>query len=126
MPLTEFSIVHASDGLDGTVVHCFDENELILALVTSEALDDYFGWPRSLPGEKRPSLTERHLVVERNMAAIEPIVQIKYLRGDYDILNRSGYSLKLIMVRGADIPRGRVELTDGVLQMSRAARWAKC
>jgi hypothetical protein len=123
MPLTEFSVVHASAEDDGTVIHCFDDRELVLAIVTRLALDDYFGWPQSLPNEKRPSLPECHLVVDRNLAAFEPIIQGKYRRSEYTTINRSGSSLKLIKVTGADIQRGRVELTDSVIEMDRAARF---
>ncbi|WOJ90816.1 hypothetical protein RZS28_05900 [Methylocapsa polymorpha] len=125
MPLTEFSVVYASSQEDGTIIHCFDGRELVLILVTCVALDDYFGWPWSLPDEKRPTLPERHLVVDRNLAAFEPIIQGKYQRGEYSILNRSGSSLKLIEVTGADIPRGRVQLTDSVIQTARAAYFAR-
>ncbi len=123
MALTEFSVVHASGAFDGTFIHCFDGRELIIANVTREALEDYFGWPWSLQDEKGPSQSERHLVVDRNLAAIEPIIQEKYQRRDYGIFNRAGSSLKLIQITSADIPRAGIELTDGVIQMSRAARW---
>jgi hypothetical protein len=125
MPLTEFSVVHASSEEDGTIIHCFHGRELVLALVTCVALDDYFGWPWSLPDERRPSLAERHLVVDRNLSAFEPIIQGKYQRGEYDIFNRSGSSLKLVKVTGDDIPRGRVELTDTVIQIAHAAHFAR-
>ncbi len=125
MPLTEFFVVHASSQEDGTIIHCFDGRELVLALVTCVALDDYFGWPWSLPDEKRPSLAERHLVVDRNLSAFEPIIQGKYQRGEYGVINKSGSSLKLIEVTGEDVPRRSVELTDTVVHMARAARFAR-
>ena len=124
MPLTELSVVHESGDFDGTIIHGFDGRELILAHVTRDALDDYFGWPWSLPDEKAPSLRERHLVVDRNLAAFEPIIQDKYRRGEFGMLDRAGSSLKLIEIRSSDIPRGSVELTDDVVQMARAARFA--
>jgi hypothetical protein len=122
--LTEFSVVHASGEFDGTFIHCFDRPELVIANVTRKALDDYFGWHWSLPDEKRPSHSECHLVVDRNLAAFEPIIQKKYQRREYGILNRAGSSLKLIQITSADIPRGSIELTDNVIQVGRAARWA--
>lgn len=124
MALNEFSVVHASGEYDGTLIHCFDGNELVLVLVTSTALDDYFGWPWSLPDQKRPSHSERHLVVDRNLAAFEPVIQAKYKKGEFTLLDRATSSLKTIWIGGSDIPRGHITLTDEVIQMARAARWA--
>lgn len=127
--LTSLSVVHADNDFDGTIIHGFDDRELVLAFVTRTALDDYFGWPWSLPDQgppapkERPSLKECRLLVDRNLSALEPIIQEKYRRGEYSILNRYGSSRKFIEITYADIPRGKVELTDSVIRMSRAARF---
>jgi len=103
--ITGLCVVHEGSEFDGTIVHGFDDRELVLAFVTRTALDDYFGWPWSLPDQKRPSLKEHCLVVDRNLAAIEPIIQEKYRHGDYRMLDRYGSSYKLIEITHADIAR---------------------
>ena len=122
--LTGLSVVHEGGEFDGTIIHGFDDRVLVLALVTRTALEDCFGWPWSLPDQKRPSLKEHRLVVDRNLAAIEPIIQAKYRRGDYRMLNRYGSSYKFIEITHADISRGKIELSDRVIQTSRAAHFA--
>lgn len=125
MSLTGLTVVHAAADFDGTIIHGFDGGELVLTLVTTTALNDHFGWPWSLPDQKLPALGEYHLVVDRNLAALEPIIQDKYRRADYRILHRFGSSLKFIEITYADIPRGRLDLTDNVIQVARAARFAQ-
>lgn len=122
--LTDLTVVHAGADFDGTVIHAFDGRDLVLTLVTRTALENHFGWPWSLPDQKLPSMRENQLVVDRNLAALEPIIQEKYRRGDYGILNRYGSSPIFIEITSADIPRGKIELTDSVIQMSRAAHFA--
>ena len=123
--LTGLSVVHADSDFDGTIIHGFDGRELVLAFIARTALDDYFGWLWSLPDQKRPSLKEHHLVVDRNLVVLEPIIQEKYHRGDYSIIHRYGSSRKFIEIAYAHIPRGKIELTDNVIQMSRAAHFAR-
>lgn len=125
MTLTHFMVVHAPHDHDGTIIHCFADRELVLALVPREALGDYFHWPKAGRDERRPSLSECNLVVDRNLAAFEPIIQGKYERGEYTMLHRNGSSLKLIAVYVADIERAAATLTDTVIDMARAARFVR-
>jgi hypothetical protein len=125
MTLTDFSVVHASGDYDGTIIHCFAGRELVLALVTREALDDYFRWPKPGRDEHRPSLSECHLVVDRNLAAFEPIIREKYQRGEYGTLHPAGSSLKLITIVLSDIERTGSTLSDAVIDMARASRFVR-
>jgi hypothetical protein len=117
MALAEFSVVYESPD-DDIIIHCFDGRELVLARVTRQALDDHFGWPWSLPDEKPPSRPERCMVVDRNLAALEPVIQGKYGSGQF----KNNATLKMIEITGEDIPKGRVSLTDSVIQLARASR----
>jgi hypothetical protein len=120
-------VVHARGAERGrsTIIHGFDGRELVLAEVEWKALDDYFGWPSSLPDRQAPSPSERDLVVDRNLSALEPIINNKYKRGDFTVLDRAGSSLKRIMIASADFPRGQIALTDSVLQTARSTRFVK-
>jgi hypothetical protein len=120
--LTGLSVVYADSDFDGTIIHCFNGRELVLAFVTRAGLDDYFEWPWSLPDQSRPSLREHHLVVDRNLVAIESVIQEKYRRDDYCMLHRYGSSLKFIEITHADIPREKITLTNSVIQVSHNAR----
>ncbi|MFZ0694022.1 MAG: hypothetical protein WAN51_07715 [Alphaproteobacteria bacterium] len=121
--LSDLSVVHANGDFDGTIIHAFDGRELVLAFVTRTALDDDFDRPWSLPNQRQPTLKEHRLVVVRHLAAIEPVIQEKYHRGNYRMLDRYGSSRQLIEITHADIPRGKIELTDSVIQISRAAHF---
>lgn len=122
MALTGLTVVRTANDYDGTLIFGFDGVERVLALVTRTALDDHFGWPWSRPGEKRPTLREYHLVVDRNLAAIEPVVREKYARDDFSFHRGGGATLKLVTITAADLPRdGQIRLTDTVLEVGRGA-----
>ena len=125
MTLAEFVVLHAPHGHDGTIIHCFAGRELVLALVPREALGDHFHWPKPGRDERRPSLSECNLVVDRNLAAFEPIIQAKHQQGQYTKFHRAGSSLKMITVDRADLERSGAQLSDSVIDMARAVRFAR-
>jgi hypothetical protein len=122
--LSGLCVVHADGDFDGTVIHGFDGRDLVLAFVGRTALDDYFGWPWSVPEGRRPSVAEHRVVVDRNLAALEPIIQEKYRLGGYRYLNRCGSSLKFVEIVSTDIERGKIALTDSVIQTRRAGHFS--
>jgi hypothetical protein len=125
MTLTEFAVLHAHHDHGGTIIHSFAGRELVLALVPREALGDHFNWPKPGRDQCRPSLSECNLVVDRNLAAFEPIIQAKYQQGQYVMFHRAGSSLKMITVDHADLERSGVQLSDSVIDMARATRFVR-
>jgi hypothetical protein len=127
MALSDLAVLHArgAERERNTIIHGFDGRETVLAEIEWKALDDYFQWPWSLPDRQTPSPPERDLVVDRNLAALEPIIQDKYQRGEYTVLNRAGSSIKRIAITSADIRRGQIELIDSVLQTARQSGFVK-
>lgn len=122
MALTGLTVLHTENDHDGTLIFGSDGTERVLALVTRTALDDHFGWPRSRPGEKRPTPRECHLVVYGNLATIEPVIQEKYARGDVSFHMDGGATLKRVTITAADLLRdGQIRLTDTVLDVGRGA-----
>lgn len=125
MTLTNFSVVHEQDEHDITLIHCFAGRELVLAKVPRETLILHFGWPKTGRDEIVPSFPERNLVVDRNLGTIEPIIQAKHDRGDFEMHNRFRSTLKLITLTHADLQQSGVQLTDTVIDMARAARFVR-
>ena len=123
MPLADFSVVYEAGDHDGTLIHCLDGRELVLGLVDRTSLDDYFRWPKAGRDDGRVSLSDCHLVVDRNLAVITPIIEAKYQHGEFEILHRLGSSLKLVRVTGVDLQRANSPLSDSVLDMARATRF---
>jgi hypothetical protein len=96
----------------------------MVALVTRTALADYFGWPKSGRDEVQPSIKECNLVVDRHLDAFQRIIERKYDDGECGILRRAGSSRPLVTVTLSDIHHSGAELTDSVIDMSRASRFA--
>ena len=72
-----------------------------------------------------PSFAERNLVVDRNLGTIEPIIQAKCSRGDFEMHSRFRSTLKLITLNYADLQQSGVQLTDAVIDIARAARFVR-
>ena len=53
MTLSDFTVVHARGGggsnFDDPLIYCFDGNQIVLAYIHREALDDYFRVPGDRP-----------------------------------------------------------------------------
>ena len=110
MTLTKFEVMHSHHDEEGTLIHCYDCRELVLALVLREALDDHFNWPKR--GQRRPSLSECNRLVARQLAAFEPIIQVKYQQKKYKMLDRYGSSLKMIEIDSDDLKQISAQLSD--------------
>src|ERR1019366_8168621 len=87
---------------DGVIVHCFDAQKLVLALVTRPALEDYFGFPR-IDGDRRPSITQCVTIVSNNIQVFSEIISRKYVRRDYRMLDRYGSTHPFIQISYRDI-----------------------
>lgn len=85
MKLSHFAVVHARGGastmLDDPLVHCFADKQVVLAYVSRQALMDYF----RVPGDRRITLAQWNLVVDRNLDAFKRIIEAKYARGDWQV-----------------------------------------
>ena len=120
--LTNFFIDQGGDEFGGAVaIKCDDAQKRVLALVERIALEDYFGWPASLPDNRSPSLAERRLVVDRHFAEFQSLIQDLYARGEHESLNRFGSTITLVKID--QLSKAEIELTDSVVQMARASRF---
>ena len=118
MALTEFMVVQAGHGFEGSLISALDGPRTVLALVRRTALEDHF---QVTGGGLSPE--ERNLLVDRNLPAFERIVAAKYGRGEASTLSRDGREYPFVEVLLDDIERSGEVLTDSVLAMARAARW---
>jgi hypothetical protein len=124
MPLSDFAVLHAPHEHDGTIIHCHEGRERVIAFVTRTALADYFGWPKHGRDTGRLPISECNLVVDRHLDTFRGIIEEKYRLGDYDILHRFTSSLPYITITLSDIRHAGAVLTDTVIDMSRASRFA--
>jgi hypothetical protein len=118
--LDRFEVVHAAGdfGGRGTLVHAYDGRQLVLTAVTHEALEDYFQ-------TERYATSECALIVERNLDAFRDIIAAKYAAGDFTTYQKYGQTYPLITVFLGDMERSGHSFSDSVVEMARAARWAK-
>jgi len=105
--------------LDDPLVHCFAEKQIVLAYVSRQALMDYF----QISGERRISLKEWNLVVDRNLDAFKPIIESKFERDEWEIFNAYGQSYPKIIVTLEDMQRSGEEFTISVLDLK--AGWQR-
>jgi transcriptional regulator with XRE-family HTH domain len=99
--LADFMVVREETEFDGVIVHCFDNQKLVLALVARPALEDYFRLPHV--GERRPTIAECSSLVDINLPAFKRVIGGKYARGEYKMLNRYGSTHPFIELTLADI-----------------------
>jgi hypothetical protein len=98
-PLSNFQVLREDDGLGNVIVRSFDDQKLVLTFVPIKLLEDYFG----LAGERRPTIAECSSLVDINLPAIRRVIEGKYARGEYRMLNRYGSTHPLIELTVADI-----------------------
>ena len=105
------------NALNDVLIHCWDGDQLVLAFVSREALDDYF--------RSRSSLTiqQRNLLVDRNLDIFKRIIEKKYKNGQHSTYSRLGQDYKRIDIKLFDIERNGERLTDQVLDIASKTRF---
>jgi hypothetical protein len=118
--LDHFSVVfQAADfGGRGTLIHAYDGEQLVMGVVTSTALEDYFSWHQDPGSEKRA------LVVQRNMTSFKQIMAAKYKIKEFDFYEKNGVRYPKVTIVKADMRRSGLEFTDDVLAMAARAGFA--
>jgi hypothetical protein len=98
---------------DDPLIHCQDGRQLMLAYVSRMALMDYF----RIPGEKRITMQQWNVVVDRNLDAFKRIVEAKYKRGEWEVHNTQGQSYPRVLVRLEDMQCSGEQFTAEVLNL---------
>jgi hypothetical protein len=124
MKLSHFAVVHARGGasatLDDPLVHCFGDKQVVLTYVSRQALMDYF----RVPGDRRITLAQWNLVVDRNLDAFKRIIEAKYARGDWQVHNTLGQSFSKLVITLDDMQTSGQEFTIEVLNLD-AGFWPR-
>jgi len=115
--LSDFQVLREEGELDGVIVHSFDDQKLVLAFVPRRVLEDYFRFP-SVAGDRRPTIAECSSFVDINLPAFKRIIEGKYARGEYRMLNRYGSTHPLIEMTLADIQASNESLSMPSTQFS--------
>jgi hypothetical protein len=122
MKLSNFNVVHACPEaaviLDDPLVHCFAGNQIVLAYVSRQALMDYF----QVPGDKRITLAQWNLVVDRNIEALKPIIEDKFNRDEWDVYNAFKQSYPKVVLTLEDLRQSGEKLTIQVLDIDAGFR----
>ena len=118
MKLSHFAVVQERDGafavLDHPLVHCFDDKQVVLTYVSQQALIDYFHVPR----DRRITLAQWNLVVDRNLDAFKGIIQMKYANGAWEVhTTPCGQSFRKLVITLGDMQRSGQKLTIEVLNL---------
>jgi hypothetical protein len=111
MELSMFSVVHkrgdAAPLLDDPLIHCQAAGKLVLAYVSRTALMDYF----RIPGDRRITLQQWNLVVDRNLDAFKRIIEGKFERDEWEVHNRMGQIYPRVVVMLEDMQRSGEQFT---------------
>jgi len=117
MNLSDFTVVHARGDaapfLDDPLVHCFADKQIVLAYVSRQALMDYF----QVPGDRRITLAQWNLVVDRNLDAFKPIIETKYGRDDWEVCNTPEQSYPKLIVTLEDMQGNAEKFTIEALNL---------
>ena len=117
MSLSSFMVVHArgadSPMFDDPLVHCFAEKQIVLAYISRQALMDYF----QIPGDRRITLKDWNLVVDRHLDGFTPIIESKFENDQWDIFNSFGQSYPRIVITLEDMRRSGYPFTIDVLDL---------
>jgi hypothetical protein len=122
MQLSSFAIVRERDDaalfLDDPLIHCFAGNQIIvLAFVSRAALMDYF----RVPVDRRITLNEWGLVVDRHLDGFKPIIEEKFARHDWTSYKASGQSYPKMIITLQGMQRSGYRFSMDVLRFSSAA-----
>jgi hypothetical protein len=122
MKLSNFNVVHARPEaaviLDDPLVHCFAGDQIVLAYVSRQALMDYF----QVPGDRRITLAQWNLVVDRNIEALKPVFEDKFNRDEWDVHNAFKQSYPKIVLTLEDLRQSGEKLTIEVLDIDAGFR----
>jgi hypothetical protein len=122
MKLSNFNVVHARPEaaviLDDPLVHCFAGDQIVLAYVSRRALMDYF----QVPGDRRITLAQWNLVVDRNIEALKPVIEGKFNRDEWDVHNAFKQSYPKIVLTLEDLRQSGEKLTIEVLDIDAGFR----
>jgi transcriptional regulator with XRE-family HTH domain len=100
--LNDFRVLREGTGdFDGVILHAFDRNKLVIAMIRRSALEDTLDFG----GEGRPTIAQCADVVKCNISVLSEIIQNKYSRADYKMLSRSGSTNPYVDVALADIEK---------------------
>jgi transcriptional regulator with XRE-family HTH domain len=100
--LTDFQVLRYEEDFDGVVVHCFDGQKLVIALVQRTALAES---PALRAPENRTKIADWAKIIDANIGLISEVIKDKYFHNDYKMLNRYGSTHPSIEVSLADIQR---------------------
>jgi hypothetical protein len=119
--LTNFSVVHAAGDFEGrgTLIHCYDDRRLVLAVVTRAAVDDHF--------RKRDlTLSQRNLLVDSNTDQFGRIISEKYKANHFGTHHHklSGQSFAIVTITEPDIRNSGEVLSASVLAIAKQAGFA--
>jgi transcriptional regulator with XRE-family HTH domain len=110
MALADFQVLREENEFEGVIIHCFDNQKLVLALIPRQNLEDYFHLP-GITDKRRLTIAEWSSVVEVNRRAFERIIGDKYARGEYRMLNRYNSTHPFIETTLTDIQVSNEKLT---------------
>jgi hypothetical protein len=101
--LAAFQVLREGTGdFDGVIVHCFDGQKLVIALIQRAALEDSL----SFGLERRPTSKQCADVAEANISILSDLIKAKYFSGDYRMLDRYGSTYPFVEVSYGDIQAG--------------------
>lgn len=121
MALADFQVLREENEFDGVIIHCFDNQKLVLALILRKTLEDYFHFP-SVTDKRRPTIAEWILIVDGNRRTFEQIIAGKYTKDEYRMLNRYNSTHPFIETTLADVQasNGKLELPSTQFSWQRA------
>ena len=100
--LSGFQVLRNSDDFDGVVIHCFDNQRLVITFVSMTALEDCM-FPMHETIDLRPTLLEWCDVVECSIDTFVEIANNKYAKQEFGMLNRYGSTLPLVDISLNDL-----------------------
>jgi hypothetical protein len=122
MKLSSYAVVHergeGSPMFDNPLVHCFAGSKIVLAYIDRQALMDYF----EIPGERRLSLRDWNLVVDRNLDSFKSIIESKFDRDEWEFYSAHGENYPRIVVTFEDMKRSGQQFTISVLDLDAGFR----
>ena len=116
--LHSFIVSHQASNFGGhaTLIFAYDDNQLVVGVVPSGVLEDYFRWDHD------PGADMRAIVVDRNLSSFEKIMASKYSAGDISSCEADGRRYPKVTIFVDDMQRSGFEFTDAILAKSVRSR----
>lgn len=117
MALTDLNVAQPSEGAENILVYAYDGWQPVIAVIPREHLRAHFN---------RSELSSRQaaLVIRSNIDAIRPVIERKYMNGDFTVNSGATNPPRVIYFKPEDVAQTQLQRERSDRVLNNSAGWA--